>query len=195
MCGVLIPEKRAEPTTLLMLSGGGGGVSELPAALASPQSWRNYFLPNIRFPTLTVEAPSKGSTTVGEINWLATLLAAVAGFAFGAVWFVPLFGRAWDREAGLSDAVKQSGNKTLIFGTAFLLYLFMAFIIGHTLATYGNPALGLSIMIAGGVGLGFVVPAFGISYLFAHRSLSLFLMDASYWLLTFCLMGALFGIL
>jgi Protein of unknown function (DUF1761) len=128
-----------------------------------------------------------------DMNWIAVVLAAALGFAFGALWFVPLFGRAWDREAGLTEEIKQSGNKALIFGGAFLLYLFMAFIVGHTLATYGNPALGLSVMIAGGVGLGFVMPAFGISYLFAHRSLSLFLMDAGYWLLTFCIMGAVFG--
>jgi hypothetical protein len=129
-----------------------------------------------------------------DINWIAMVLAAVAGFAFGALWFVPLFGKAWDREAGLTDAIKQSGNKLAIFGGAFALYLLMAFIVGHTLATYGNPALGVSIMIAGGVGLGFVAPAFGISYLFAHRSMRQFLMDAGYWILTYCLMGAVFGL-
>jgi Protein of unknown function (DUF1761) len=130
-----------------------------------------------------------------DINWIAVVLAAALGFGFGAFWFVPLLGKPWDREAGLTDAIKQSGNKPLIFGAAFALYLFMAFIIGHTLATYGNPGLGVSIMIAGGVGLGFVAPAFGISYLFAHRSLSLFLMDAGYWILTYCIMGAVFGLL
>jgi hypothetical protein len=132
--------------------------------------------------------------TLTSISWVAVLLAAVAGFGLGAIWFVPLFGRAWDREAGLTDAIKQSGNRAAIFGGAFLLYLFMAYIVGHTLATYGNPDLGLSVMIAGGVGLGFVAPAFGISYLFAHRSLKLFLMDAGYWVLTYCAMGVVFGL-
>jgi hypothetical protein len=130
-----------------------------------------------------------------DINWVAMLLAAIAGFALGALWFVPLFGKAWDREAGLTQEIKQAGNKPLIFGGAFLLYLFMAFILGHTLATYGNPELSVSVMIAGGVGAGFVAPAFGISYLFAHRSLKLFLMDAGYWIATYAAMGAVFGVM
>jgi hypothetical protein len=130
-----------------------------------------------------------------DINWVAVVLAAVAGFALGALWFVPLFGKAWDREAGVTESIKKAGNKPLIFGSAFFLYLFMAFIVGHTLATYSNPGLIVSIMIAGGVGAGFVAPAFGISYLFAHRSLKLFLMDAGYWIATYCAMGAVFGMI
>jgi Protein of unknown function (DUF1761) len=130
-----------------------------------------------------------------DINWVAMVLAAVTGFALGAIWFVPLFGKAWDREAGVTEEMKKAGNRPLIFGSAFLLYLFMAFIVGHTLATYGNPELGVSIMIASGVGAGFVAPAFGISYLFAHRSLKLFWMDAGYWVLTYSAMGAVFGVM
>jgi hypothetical protein len=47
----------------------------------------------------------------------------------------------------------------------------------------------------GGDGAGFVAPAFGISYLFAHRSLKLFWMDAGYWISTYCVMGAVFGLM
>ena len=36
-----------------------------------------------------------------------------------------------------------------------------------------------------GVALGFVVPAFGINYLFGQRTLKLFFIDAGYWLIFF----------
>lgn len=34
------------------------------------------------------------------VNWWAVLLAALGYFILGAVWFTPLFGRAWDAAIG-----------------------------------------------------------------------------------------------
>ena len=81
------------------------------------------------------------------------------------------------------------------FGAVFLLNLFAAYILGHVLATYGHPALGVSIMVAGGIGLGFVATAFGVNYLFARKSLKLFAIDGCYWVLIYSVMGAIFGAL
>ena len=40
--------------------------------------------------------------TFAGINYLAVVVAAVAGFAFGGVWY-RLFAGPWMRSAGLSD--------------------------------------------------------------------------------------------
>ncbi len=40
---------------------------------------------------------------MGEINWLAVLLGALAFFAVGALWYGVLFAKAWQKAAGLSD--------------------------------------------------------------------------------------------
>ena len=37
---------------------------------------------------------------IGEINWLAVIVAALAYYILGAIWFTPLFGRAWDTSIG-----------------------------------------------------------------------------------------------
>ncbi len=35
---------------------------------------------------------------LGDLNWLAVLVAAIAFFALGAVWYAqPVFGKAWTR--------------------------------------------------------------------------------------------------
>ena len=52
-----------------------------------------------------------------------------------------------------------------------------------------GPTISLTVMIAGGVALGFVVPAYGVNYLFAGRKLALFLIDAGYWVVTYLVMG------
>jgi hypothetical protein len=129
-----------------------------------------------------------------NMSWIAVLLAGTSGFALGGLWYGPLFGKAWQREIGVSDETIASGNMPLIFGTTFLLTLFMAFILGHTLATYGRPGVWPSVLIASGVGAGFVAPAIGVNYLFSRRSFKLFLIDAGYWVLLLTGMGVIFGL-
>jgi Protein of unknown function (DUF1761) len=40
--------------------------------------------------------------TLGDVNWLAVIVATIAFFALGAVWYAPpVFGRAWQRASGI----------------------------------------------------------------------------------------------
>lgn len=126
-----------------------------------------------------------------DVNWLGVLGAAAAGFLIGGLWYGPLLGKAWQRESGLSDERIENANMPVIFGAAFLLNLFAAFVLAHVLRTYGEPSLDLSLMIAGGIALGFVVTAMGVNYLFSRASLKLFLIDSGYWLLNYLAMGAI----
>ena len=130
-----------------------------------------------------------------DVHWLAILVAAVSGFLVGGLWYGPIFGKAWQAARGLSDDAMKNANMPMIFGLTFLLNLFSAFILDHTLTTYGAPDLNLSVMISGGVALGFIVPAIGVNYLFSRQSLRLFLIDAGYWLVIYALMGVVFALL
>lgn len=128
-----------------------------------------------------------------DLNWVAIILAALAGFLIGGIWYGPLFGKTWQVEAGLSDERIKGSNMVMIFGLTFLLNFFSSFILAHVLRTYGDPGMSLSIMIAGGLALGFIVPAIGVNYLFSRKSRTLFGIDGGYWLLIYCVMGAIFG--
>lgn len=130
-----------------------------------------------------------------DISWIAVILAAAVAFVVGGLWYGPLFLKSWQREAGISDADMQRRHPAKVFGLAFLLQLFAAYILGHVLATYGNPPAATDIMIAFGVALGFIVTSFGVNYLFAAKSMKLFLIDGSYWVVTYSLMGAIFAYL
>ncbi|MFA6113930.1 MAG: DUF1761 domain-containing protein [Sphingomonas sp.] len=130
-----------------------------------------------------------------EVHWLAILVAAVSGFLVGGLWYGPIFGKAWQAARGLSDDAMKNANMPMIFGLTFLLNLFSAFILDHTLTTYGAPDLSLSVMISSGVALGFIVPAIGVNYLFSRQSLRLFMIDAGYWLVIYSVMGVVFALL
>ena len=130
-----------------------------------------------------------------EVHLHAILVAAVSGFLVGGLWYGPLFGKAWQAARGLSDDAMKNANMPMIFGLTFVLNLFSAFILDHTLSTYGAPGLNLSVMISSGVALGFIVPAIGVNYLFSRQSLRLFMIDAGYWLVIYSVMGVVFALL
>ncbi len=130
-----------------------------------------------------------------EMNWIAVIGAALAGFAIGGVWYGPLLGKAWQKESGLSDEAMKNANMAQIFALTFVLNLISSFILGHVMATYGHPGLHIAAMIGFGVGLGFVATSIGVNYLFARKSLKLFLIDGGYWTVVYTVMGAIFGAL
>lgn len=129
-----------------------------------------------------------------EIHWLAVAVAGLSGFLVGGIWYGPLFLAPWLRAEGKTKA-DMKGHGVKVFGLAFLCNLFSAFILDHTFGTYGGPNMTLSVAIALGVAFGFVVPAYGVNYLFAGRRLALFLIDAGYWVVTYVVMGVILDLL
>ena len=133
-----------------------------------------------------------------EIHWLAVVVAGVAGFLVGGVWYGALFSKAWMAARGMTKEQVQAGggNVGMMFGITAVLDLVMAFFIDHVLGTYHpTPDLNLSLMIAGGLALGFVIPAMGVNYLYQQATLKLFLIDAGHWLVAFVAMGAVLALM
>lgn len=131
-----------------------------------------------------------------QVHWLGVIAAAVAGFLVGGAWYSALFKDAWMKARGLTaDALKDGANMPMIFGLTFALNLVSAFVLDHVLGTYGAPDLKLSVMIAGGIALGFIIPAMGVNYLFSRLSRNLFLIDAGYWLVIYVVMGVILNLL
>jgi hypothetical protein len=126
------------------------------------------------------------------INWLAVIVAALAAFAVGAVWYGPLFSRAWQQLNALSDeAVQQDAART--FGGAFVLTLVAAFGLAMILQLHPAPDLGAGLSVGVVIGLAFVASSLGINYLFARKALRLYLIDAGYLVLMFAVMGVILG--
>ncbi|MBA2527542.1 MAG: DUF1761 domain-containing protein, partial [Pyrinomonadaceae bacterium] len=61
------------------------------------------------------------------INYFAVLAAALSTFVLGGLWYSPLlFGKAWMRANGFSDADLQTLSKARMFGWSFLFSLVMS---------------------------------------------------------------------
>jgi hypothetical protein len=128
---------------------------------------------------------------MGDIDLLTVLLAAVAAFAVGAVWYGLLFAKAWQSAVGLSDETLKSGNMPLIFGLTLLFELLMAIALGHNFARTLPPPH-VKMMMATGFALAFIIPALGVNYLYQRKSGALFLIDAGHWLAALAAMGGVF---
>ena len=128
-----------------------------------------------------------------EFNVWAVIAAAFSTFVLGGLWYSPvLFAKAWQREVGLTDADAARSNMVLIFGLAFVLSLLAALVFALFLGPRPSLMLGLGAGFA--AGLGWVASSFGINYLFARRSLKLFLIDGGYHTLQFTLIGLILAL-
>ena len=108
---------------------------------------------------------------MAEINHLAVIVAAVSSFLVGGLWYSPvLFCKPWMKASGITEADLEQGNPAVIFGTAFVLSLIIAYnlafflndpgttwswgLIAGVLAGLGWSATGLGIIALFGLGAG-----------------------------------------
>jgi len=129
----------------------------------------------------------------GAINYLAVLAAAASAFALGAIWYAPqVFGKAWMKEAGVTEESAKGRNFAMIMGGAFALSLVAAFVFAMFVGP--SPDLVFATMAGLSAGLCWVGASFGINYLFEGKSLKLFLINGGYHTVQFTLYGVVLGL-
>jgi hypothetical protein len=72
-----------------------------------------------------------------HINYLAILIAVVANFIFGFIWYTPLFGKIWGREMH-ADMGQKPKSSEMIKGMIFMVignFLF-AWVFAHNMAAW-----------------------------------------------------------
>lgn len=130
------------------------------------------------------------------INIWELIVASLSTFIVGFFWYGNLlFGKTWQKLAGLSDEDIAKGNMGLIYGTAFVLNLILAFFL--SIFTEIAMMLGTSAFLAGifavVICLGFVATTFGVNFLFSRKPIKLYLIDAGYMVVSFFIMGLIIG--
>lgn len=131
-----------------------------------------------------------------EINYLAVITGGIVAWVIGSLWYSPLlFGKAWQKEVGMTDEDLKGANMPLIFGTSLLLMIVMAFGISPIIASHGDDMAWHHGMFHGlMVGLMFIATSIGINYLYQRKSFKLFLIDAVYQVLIVVIAGLILGL-
>jgi len=132
------------------------------------------------------------------MNYLAVVVAAVAGFAFGSLWYMA-FGKAWMAALGKTEAeIKGQGKKMPVVPmiVAMVAQLVMAYMLAGVLGHLGDGQVTpLNGLIGGAlVWLGFVATTLAVNHAFQGAKRALTAIDGGHWLGVLLVQGLVVGL-
>jgi hypothetical protein len=113
------------------------------------------------------------------MEFLNVIAAAVAAFAFGAVWYTSMSGH-WIRAAGIpvDAAGKPQGNGSpMPFVVGIVAMVIVAGMMRHLFASAGIDTPGKGVVAGLGVGAFLITPWVAMNYAFAARPAALSVID------------------
>ena len=129
-------------------------------------------------------------------TWIAILIAAVASFIVGAVWYGVL-GRQWMTALGWSDAEQAANTRPPMVAmiVSFVAELVMAFVLAGAIGHLGpgNTTIRNGLISGAILWAGFVVTTLAVNNAYARRKPMLTVIDAGHWLLVLLVQGAVLG--
>jgi len=123
-----------------------------------------------------------------HINMMAILVAVVANFILGFIWYTPLFGKAWAKENGFDISIKPTGGE-MAKGMIFMVIgnFLMAYVFAHNNAAWSfvpgmKEASALSIILNSTIftWLGFYLPVDLNAVAWERKSWKLFGINTGY---------------
>jgi Protein of unknown function (DUF1761) len=133
--------------------------------------------------------------TFAGMNYWAVLMAAVAAWMLGALWY-SLLARPWSAATGVVDARmgdSMDARAFVPYVTAFIADLVMAWVLAGVMGHIGQLSLKNGVIAGAFCWLGFTITALFVNYTFGQRRPALLLIDGGYWLLALVAMGAIIG--
>ena len=126
-----------------------------------------------------------------DISIVGIIIAALAFFVLGGLWYTILFGKAWRGEMGVSeeDAAGTSPEPLM-----FVWSILVALVIAVTLAKLideSSVEYGLKVGLGVGAGIGAAILA--QNYVYESKSVKFFAINAGYVIVGLTLMGAIIG--
>jgi hypothetical protein len=116
-----------------------------------------------------------------EMGFIAVLIAAAAGFGFGAIWYMAL-ANPWMEAAGIKAGPdgKPMGDSPLPYIMAAIAMVLVAGMMRHSFALSGIETLGKGLVSGFGIGLFFISPWIMINNGYGGRPFKLTLIDGGY---------------
>ena len=135
--------------------------------------------------------------SVAEVNYLAVLVAAIAAWAFGALWYMALAG-PWMKAQGWASKAEMLGPggrpSPLPFVISFIAELVMAYLLAGLIAHLGDVNVWRGVVTSFFVWLGFVATTLIVNHRFGRNSWMLTLIDGGHWLGVLLVMGLVIGL-
>jgi hypothetical protein len=129
-----------------------------------------------------------------HINYLAVVVAALANYIIGAIWYGVIFSDAWKKMSGITDMKPTPQNIVLGMASA----LVMSYVLAHAIvfASAYMKASCVSVGLTGGFfnWLGFIATVTLGGVIYEKRPWKLWLLNNAYWLISLLVMGTILSV-
>ena len=116
-----------------------------------------------------------------HVNWLSILVASIAYFGLGAIWYSALFGKQWIRHHKINvNDPEMKKNAAGIMFTSFILMVVAVFCLSLLIYRLGLHEISSGVKIGLYTGAGFAATATSIGYLYTKKPFALHLIDGLY---------------
>ncbi len=103
---------------------------------------------------------------LGELNWLAVIVATIVFFAIGGVWYAnAVFGKAWQRAGGFEIPADQRPGPAYFIGP-FITCLITTIAVAMLAKATGTDTVGEGIVLGLVTGLGIATAVLAVTGLF-----------------------------
>jgi hypothetical protein len=123
------------------------------------------------------------------MNYLAVIVAAIAGMMAGAAWYGAL-AKPWMKAVGMTEEPQQSPK---IYIVALISQLLIAYILAGLIGHIGTYTIWGGVLSALFCWTGFTLAPMMTNHRFQGNGWDLTAIDAGYWLVVFALHGAIIG--
>ena len=127
------------------------------------------------------------------VNYVAVMIAALAGFGLGAAWYMVL-SKPWMRAVGKTEVDRPRGSaQVLLFVTTFVALFVMALMLAGIMGHLGDVTVRGGVISGFFVWLGFVITTMGVNHAYGGAKPMQTLIDGGYWLAVLMMQGAVIG--
>jgi len=125
-----------------------------------------------------------------HVSPLAVLIAAVAQWLLGALWYGFVFKARWKTLVGIPEDAKPA-NAWFPMVVSFIANVILSVVLAHMVKWSGGTTMSHGIYVGAICWAGFMAPVMFTEHIFEKRPAKLFAINAAYWLLAMMIGGGI----
>ena len=132
---------------------------------------------------------------LSHLNYVHILVAAIAYFAIGSLWFSVIFGKMWVKLNGFGQPSEEDKKRMpMMFGMTFAYNFITTFAVACLLYFIMPPNIISAIKAGLLIGVGIVGVPIALNYMYTKRPFMLTLIDAGYHVVSIIVVSIIFTV-